>query len=229
MSVADSVFDAVRADIVSGRIPRGTMLSIYQLAEQYGVSRTPAREAVLRLANIGLVTIEKNHGVRIKGLTASDVRDIFHTRILIEVPAAYHAAQNDPPGVRDRFRATMDRLQKAAGENDLQEFIAADRELHDTIISWNGNRKAASIVAQIRDETHALGASTFADGRSMLEVLAEHEPVYTAILDGDAAAAAANMKTHLERTAQLLLRQLSESDTLSFSETAATPLIFIEL
>ena len=229
MTVADKVFDAVRNDIITGAVPRGAMLSIYQLAEQYKVSRTPVREAVLKLANLGLVTIEKNHGVRVKGLTANDVRDIFRTRIMLEVPAAYHAAQSDPPGVRARFADAMATLEAAASANDLEAFVHADRELHDIILSWTGNQRVAKIVAQIRDETHGLGASTFRKGRSIREVLAEHVPIYEAIRDGEAVLAATEMKTHLEKTAGLVLTQLARTEATQVELGDIQSIIFLEL
>lgn len=208
MTVADKVFESVRSEIVTGKIARNEMLSIYQLAEKYGVSRTPVREAVLRLANVGLVIIERNHGVRVKGLTARDVREIFQTRLLIEVPSAFHAASSNPPGVRDRFTAAMDQLTQTAKDGDLKAFIKADREFHSIIVAWNGNHKAASIIGQIRDEAHSLGASTFTKGRSVTEVLNEHVPIYEAILNGEGRSAALLMKEHLEETARILLTKL---------------------
>lgn len=235
MTVADRVFEAVRNDILTGKISRDKMLSIYQLAETYQVSRTPVREAVLRLANVGLVVVERNHGVRVKGLTASDLREIFHTRLLIEVPSAYYAASSHPPGVRDKFSAAMDRLVRAAQENDLTSFIRADRELHSTIISWNGNMRAARIVDQIRDEAHSLGASTFEDGRAMSEVLAEHVPIYDAILAEQGRLAATLMNDHLVTTARMLLTKLAMTgDDGSAAADIATlegisPVVFIDL
>lgn len=239
MTVADEVFEAVRSDIITGKISRDEMLSIYQLADRYGVSRTPVREAVLRLANVGLVIVEKNHGVRVKGLTAGDVREIFHTRLLIEVPSAFNAAGSSPPGVRERFSEVMERLAAAARKNDLPAFIQADRDFHAIIISWNGNNKAAKIVDQIRDESHSLGASTFEDGRAMSEVLGEHTPIYEAILKGEGRTAALLMREHLVQTARLLLTKMSTApdaagaDTSELSEAARVdamaPLIFIDL
>lgn len=233
MTVADRVFESVRSDIISGAIPRNEMMSIYQLAEKYDVSRTPVREAVLRLANVGLVVVEKNHGVRIRGLTSSDLREIFQTRILIEVPSAYYAAGSNPPGARERFVEDMGRLREAAERDDLAAFIHADRALHSTIISWNGNTKAAKIVNQIRDESHSLGASTFEEGRNMLEVLDEHVPIYDAILKGEEQLAAQRMHQHLVQTARLLLAAKTAADEGVEDDVRAiesmSPVIFIGL
>lgn len=240
MTVADQVFEAVRSDIITGKISRNEMLSIYQLAERYSVSRTPVREAVLRLANVGLVVVEKNHGVRVKGLTASDVREIFQTRLLIEVPSAFYAAESNPPGVRERFTEAMERLTAAANEDNLAAFVQADRELHAIIIGWNGNAKATKIIDQIRDETHSIGASTFEDGRLLSEVLEEHVPIYEAILGGHGKRAALLMREHLTKTARLLLTKLTIVETAEgrddehLSEQIASveeqhPIIFIDL
>ena len=74
ITTTDRVFASLRESILSGEFPAGSLHSIYRLADLLEVSRTPVREAVLRLADVGLVTIERNRGVRIRGVSVADIR-----------------------------------------------------------------------------------------------------------------------------------------------------------
>ncbi|MFI5426488.1 GntR family transcriptional regulator [Aeromicrobium sp. UC242_57] len=94
ISTTDRVFSSLRESIVSGEFPAGSLHSIYRLADLLEVSRTPVRDAVLRLADLGLVTIERNRGVRIRGVSVADVRAAFELRLMLEVPAAALAARH---------------------------------------------------------------------------------------------------------------------------------------
>ena len=82
-STTDRVHALLREEIVSGKLTSGSLHSIYALATRYGVSRTPVRDAVLRLSDSGMVRIERNRGVRIRGLGVHDIREVFETRLLI--------------------------------------------------------------------------------------------------------------------------------------------------
>ena len=91
---SDAALALLREEIITGALAGGSLHSIYGLAERLGVSRTPVRDAVLRLADAGMVAIERNRGVRIRGLSVDDVRKVFEARLLLEVPAAAHAARH---------------------------------------------------------------------------------------------------------------------------------------
>jgi len=82
-TATDRVFALLRERIVGGDLVAGSQHSIYRLSEQLEVSRTPVREAVLRLADLGLVEIERNRGVRIRGVSVADVREVFELRLLL--------------------------------------------------------------------------------------------------------------------------------------------------
>ncbi|MFT4189442.1 MAG: GntR family transcriptional regulator, partial [Aeromicrobium sp.] len=106
-SAAEEVFARLREQILTGQLSAGSRQSIYRLSDSLGVSRTPVREAVLRLADLGLVTVERNRGIVVRGVRAEDVRDVFELRLLLEVPAASAAAAAADAGLVDRLRAAL--------------------------------------------------------------------------------------------------------------------------
>lgn len=206
-STTDRVFAALRESILTGEFPAGSLHSIYRLADLLGVSRTPVREAVLRLADLGLVSIERNRGVRIRGVTVGDIRSVFELRLMIEVPAAaYAAAHADADDVRT-LEVELAGMRASAEADDESRFTAHDRGLHHAIGSVLGNQRAQQEVAALRDSIQTRGASTLHRSRGMPEILGEHVPIVEAIASRDPQAAAARMEEHLLHTASLLMAQ----------------------
>ena len=90
-TLAARAHDAIRAAIVDGRLAAGERYSVARLAERFGVSRTPVREALLLLERQGVVRFERNRGVRVLETSVHDLEEVFTLRLLLEVPATYRA------------------------------------------------------------------------------------------------------------------------------------------
>lgn len=194
----------MRGEIQRGTLRPGELYSVQQLAERFGVSRTPVREGLLRLADAGVLAFERNRGFRILDPDDHRVAEVFQTRLLLEVPAAALAATRiDGAGVAelDRHLAAMD---DAADRNAAAEFWRHDVAFHDTVIEASGNRQLGRIVAGLRDMVLSIGATTL-HGRTLHDVGRAHQPIRHALAAGDAEAAADAMAEHLVSTASLLL------------------------
>lgn len=209
-TTTDRVFASLRESIVTGEFPAGSLHSIYRLADLLGVSRTPVREAVLRLADTGLVTIERNRGVRIRGVTVDDVRAVFELRLLLEVPAAAHAAAHADQAAVAALDDALAHMREHALRDDEPRFVEHDRRLHDVVAGVLGNPRLQAEIATLRDSIQSRGASTIRRSRSMVELAQEHTPIVEAITMRDPVAAAGHMQAHLVRTATLLMQQVAE-------------------
>lgn len=207
-STTDRVHAILREEIITGALVSGSLHSIYEMAGRLGVSRTPVRDAVLRLADAGMVSIERNRGVRIRGLGVHDIREVFEARLLLEVPAAMYAASHGSDELLSELRDRISGLTDAVGGQDTAEFNRRDRELHRAILLSTGNQRLADMVETLRDSTQAYGASTIDRSRSIQAVQVEHVPIVEAICARDAPAAARLMREHLTTTGLLLMRQV---------------------
>ncbi|HWV25625.1 MAG TPA: GntR family transcriptional regulator [Aeromicrobium sp.] len=199
------VFDELRRRILTGALAPGTGHSIYRLADELGVSRTPVREAVVRLADLGLVTIERNRGITIRGVRAEDVRDVFELRLMLEVPAAAAAASATDDDLATRLEQALDAMRRAAVDADEPTFMRHDRLLHAALGEALGNARLAREVDRLRDSIQVRGVSTAGTTRSLREIADEHAPIVEAVVAGDPTRAAAAMRDHLLHTATLLL------------------------
>lgn len=203
------VAEQVRDAIADGRLKPNMRLSVPQLAEQLGASRTPVREALLLLESQGLVRFERNRGVRILETALHDLDEIFTLRLLLEVPATRRAAERMSAADRAALRKQLDEMARHAASGDEAAFMAADRRFHDLLLRAAGNRRLAATVIMMRDQVRFLGASTVGRSRTLATILAEHEAIATRLESGDAAGAADAMREHLVATASLLLAQES--------------------
>jgi DNA-binding GntR family transcriptional regulator len=219
-SLTEAVVDTIRDMVRDGRLVPGTLYSVYQVSEALGVSRSPVREGLLKLAEAGLVSFERNRGFRVNLPQARDVAEIFAVRLALEPAAAARVAASVPPGLAAQLRQTLGEMHETGSAADEDAYWKHDRRLHELILAAAGNNRAAQIVAGLRQTTWLLGSRTSAgigsagtgsenagSARTLAEVTREHEPIVAAIVAGGAAEAAAGMRRHLVRTGRLLVAQ----------------------
>lgn len=205
-SLTERTIAAVRAAIRNGTMVPGELYSVKQLATELGVSRSPVRDALLRLEETGMLRFERNRGFKLRPPGPTELAQIFAVRLALEVPAAGVAArlarQADLEAL-DTIRVTM--LDAAHG-NDESSFMALDQELHGTLLAISDNPFATKVVANIRDATRLVGAST-TETRTLVQVYDEHLPILDAVNRQDPAAAREAMRVHLRHTCQLLVER----------------------
>jgi DNA-binding GntR family transcriptional regulator len=204
-TLADAVAQSVRDGVAAGQLVPERTYSVYQLADLLGVSRSPVREGLLRLAEAGLVEIIRNRGFRVLPPRAHDIEEIIGIRLALEPPAARLAAEQATDEQHADIRAALQSMATAARRGDDASFWPADRALHDLLLRASGKARTAAIIERLRTTTALLGPPTTASGRTLTEIHAEHEPVVTAVLARDGAAAESAMRAHLEATRNLLM------------------------
>ena len=205
--LARTVSEALRRAILTGELRAGELYSVSALAAELGVSRTPTREAVLALAEAGLVTVARNRGFRVVRPSADQIADIFAVRLLLEVPAAGAVARLADPALLRALNAELAGMRAAARVRDEPSFVLADRAFHDLVLGAAGNPVLAAVVAGLREGIVSLGSSTAGRSRSLRAIADEHVPIRVALAAGDAAGAERAMHEHLTRTRDLLVAQ----------------------
>lgn len=209
-SLTDQVMDFVRESTLDKTMVTGEWYSVYQVSDQLGISRSPVRDALLRLEEAGLIRFTRNRGFQIVETKPSDVAEIFALRLGIEPAAAYRAAQlrtEEQLGEADDIIALM---AQAKADNDEEAFFAYDRQFHRQIMTMGHSQRGADLVEKLRAHTRILGASTAGNKRTLGDILEEHEPILDAINRQSAEMARATMREHIQVTGKLLLEQAVE-------------------
>ena len=211
-SAADRVFDHARTAILDGRYADHELISEGVLAEATGVSRTPVREALLRLEAQGMVRLIPKRGALVLPVTAGEWNDVLDTRRLVERHgAAVALAAGQGPAVAARLRPHLDRLTAATAAGDVAGYVAADRDFHATIVAAAGNGILDRLYATLRDRQLRMGAVTLragspgADDRArMRSTVDDHAAIAAAFAAGDAELVDRLTIEHIERADRIL-------------------------
>jgi DNA-binding GntR family transcriptional regulator len=206
-SVNAQVLNALRAAVITGELQPGTLHSVQTLATQLGVSRTPVREALIKLAQQGMVRFERNRGVRVLQTSLHDLEEVFALRLLLEVPATRRACQQIDEAGRRELRRLYQAMERAARADDEYRMWEHDRRFHFVLLQASGNLRLAEYVNGLRDMVLRRGVSTAGQSRSLDDIVAEHGEVLAHIESRDVSGAAEAMRSHLQRTAELLIAQ----------------------
>jgi DNA-binding GntR family transcriptional regulator len=181
VSLRERVAESLRAALVSGRMAPGTTYSIPALAEQFGVSATPVREAMLDLVNEGIVAAVPNKGFRVVELSDAELDQITELRRLLEVPTV--RAQD---------------VTRYARAGDVEAYVEADRDLHLALLAAAGNDRLVELVGRLRDQSRLYGLEQLAAEGVLVESADEHLRLIDALESGDARAVERVMSHHLD-------------------------------
>jgi len=202
------VHEKLREDILAARLKPGSVLLERPLAERMGVSRTPVREALLRLEAEGLTRRYPKMGMVVAELTLQDVVDAFQIREFIEPPAAAEAASRLDPKEMAELLSLFDKLETAdlPDEEKHLRHNQLDTKLHDLIIECLGNRRLVDIMDTIRSV--CVRARIMGTPIRFTQSTDEHRELIRAIINRDSALAAQSMRVHLANTRQRLILSL---------------------
>ncbi len=214
-SAAERVYRHVHEGILKRRYSDNDLLAEGAIAQEVGVSRTPVREALLRLEAQGMVHLLPKRGALVLPVGAQEWRDVLATRVLLECNGARSAiVAGGGPKLAAALQRPLAALRDAAASGDVAGYAAADRDFHATIVAADGNQILTRLYASLRDRQLRMGAANLlaADGQvdtdRMARTVQEHQAIARAIGDADADLAEQLTIDHLA-TADRLLRGIS--------------------
>lgn len=188
------VAELLRQRIFSRALPPGSWIDELKLAEEYGISRTPLREALKVLAAEGLVTMKVRRGAYVTEMSDQDLSDVYHLLSLLESDAAGDVAARATDAQIKDLQALHEALEAAAEEHD--RFFQLNEQFHIRLLEIAGNRWRNQMVADLR-KVMKLNRhnSLFKSGR-IQESLREHRAIMRALARRDAATTVQKMQAH---------------------------------
>ncbi len=195
-----------RNAILDGRLATGTLVSEGEVAEAVGVSRTPVREAFLRLQSDGMLRLYPKRGALVVPVTAEEVVEVIDARALVEPWAfARVAAGTEAASVAARLLAWIATQAGCWERGDGPGFQDADRRFHEEVLTAAGNDLVLRFYATLRDRQVRLGAvATRANADRAAQILEEHAAIAAAVAAGDASTAADLVGAHVAATGSAL-------------------------
>jgi DNA-binding GntR family transcriptional regulator len=214
-SLADALYERLWKRIVNREFPPGARLSDEALAKELGVSRTPVREALLRLRQVGLVRVSARRGFAVPIVDRQDVIELYDLRTAIEVYATRRAVHRlcdgDVAAHRQRQQAAHQRAASLAPV-DAEEFVRADLALHESIHQHGGSRHSARVLTDVMGQLSLLSLRAAQNPASRLAAIEEHTRILDAIDRRDPDTAAAAMEAHIQAVKVRALADIGGED-----------------
>ncbi len=194
----EEVAELLRQRIFSRELAAGSWIDELKIAKDYGISRTPLREALKVLATEGLITMKVRRGAYVTEVSEQDLTEVYHLLSLLESDAAGVVAAKATEAQLGELKALHQQLEASArpGKTDREKFFEINERFHMTLLQVANNRWRDQMVADLRkvmklNRHHSL----FKTGR-LEDSLAEHRAIMAALTVRDAAAATQSMKAH---------------------------------
>ncbi|MGH7966646.1 MAG: GntR family transcriptional regulator [Candidatus Binatia bacterium] len=214
-SLTDHAYERLKAAIRDGSLNHQQFYPLGDLASIFGISRTPVREAVLKLAHEGLVTMLPQRGFRLREISPQEATEVFELRSLIEGRAVEKLAKHATAQEIQDLRAILRRQQHAM--NDVGTFLDIDEEFHLRMLELAGLRRAREFLVTLRDIIWSLGSTALHLPGRLNEVLVEHTKLVDGIEKKDPVRARRALDAHLHSTFHKIKAARAEQ----FPQTAA--------
>jgi DNA-binding GntR family transcriptional regulator len=213
-----AIVQALLADVFQGRLRAGQRLVTQDLAERFGVSHTPIREALIEIAGIGIVDLLPNRGAVVRRVVARDVREICQVRRVLECQAARSACGRIDLAELHALAGELRRLQGVeTSACFIAEARAIDSRLHDLIAESCGNAFLAKEIGRLKILFRAFRDVAWEhdearnDFHRLSEEAHEHLAIVEALLQGDGHAAAKAMSRHIASGARYWSRAMPDA------------------
>jgi GntR family transcriptional regulator, rspAB operon transcriptional repressor len=197
-TAASRIYSELRAELVSLQRRPGDPVSEAEIALFYGVSRTPVREAILKLADEGLVEVFPQSGIFVSRIPLAALPEAIIVRRALEATTAQMAAERATASQILALHSILERQREANAEKDREAFHQADEKFHATIAEVAGYPGIWTLIQQVKVHVDRYRRLTLPQQGRIPRVIAEHEAILNAIEARDPAGARTAMERHLE-------------------------------
>jgi DNA-binding GntR family transcriptional regulator len=196
----EEVAELLRQRIYNRELAPGSWIDELKIAEDYGISRTPLREALKVLAAEGLVTMKVRRGAYVTEVNEKDLSDVYHLLSLLESDAAGVVAERATSAQLQELQVLHDALEKAArpGKQDRARFFEINENFHMKLLEIADNRWRNQMVADLRKVMKLNRQHSLLKTGRIEESLKEHRAIMAALVASDALTATQKMKTHFK-------------------------------
>ncbi|MBU9766131.1 GntR family transcriptional regulator [Mycobacterium sp. TNTM28] len=211
MRLSDVVSAHVRELIVSGQLQSGQFIRPETVAEELGVSATPAREGLLQLQTEGFLSVEPRRGFMVATLSIDDIRDIYDAQALLGGELTARAAETITPTAVDELERIQDELERAAAAGNFDEEEQLNHQFHELIYRQSGSRKIRWLI---KTTLAYAPRKFFAAVEGWPEASAQdHRAIIEHLRAGDPEQARAAMAQHIRNAGALLAEHLAHEES----------------
>jgi len=207
--LSDHIRNALTDEIASGLLAPGVGLDEQDLADRFGASRTPVREALRQLAVTGLVEIRPRRGVIVTQMTPERIMEMFETSAEVEATCVRIATYRITPIERGKLIEMHDASATLVERGDVDGYDKFNREFHEVIYGATHNAFMAEQALAIRSRLKAFRRTQLRHSNRLVRSREEHDPIMTAIAQGDGEEASRRMRAHMLNAASAIGRYIA--------------------
>ena len=203
----DRAHDYVKRQVLTGGFPGGELITEGEVAVALGMSRTPVREAFLRLEAEGLLRLYPQRGALVVPVSSGEARAVIEARLVLEQFAARKVIGRGAAvraAIFERLSAELQRQRDAVAKSDWEEFSDADRAFHDVTLQESGNAIVAGFYSSLRDRQMRMNRELVMHEERITTIMDEHRVIAEAVRDGDLQRTEEALRTHLASTMRTL-------------------------
>lgn len=208
--LSDRIRNALTDEIASGALVAGSALEEQQLADRFGASRTPVREALRQLVVSGLVEVRGRRGLVVARVTPERIMDMFETSAEVEAMCVRLATFRMTPLERSHLIELHEGSRAMVEANDVDAYDAFNRQFHEGIYSATHNSFLAEQAQDVRSRLSAFRRTQLRQGDRIRRSREEHDAIMQAIAEGDGDTAARRMRAHMLNAAAALRRYIDD-------------------
>jgi GntR family transcriptional regulator, rspAB operon transcriptional repressor len=223
--MARQVARALRQAIVTMQLAPGEMLSEQDLARRFGVSRSPVREALIKLSEAGLVRVLPQRGTQVVKISRAGVEDARFIREAVEAAVVREAAVKASPAMLAELNASLTRQRRAQRATSSEDFLSLDEEFHRLLAEAAGRLAAWQMIEDVKPQMDRVRFLDMAQATPRHAVIAQHAVIVDAIKAGNPGAAERAMRYHLSEILRSLPELSARYPDLFEPETAAAPVV----
>lgn len=206
------VLAELRRAITAGRLRPGTAIRQEALAEEFGVSRVPLREALKTLQGEGLVSYQAHRGYFVEMLSLDDLREAYRIREILEEEAVRRAQARLTDADLDQLDAAQREVERAAAAGDVLEMTAANRRFHMALFELAGMPRLVRLIKSLWDATDAYRSMYYGEGDNRSLVVDEHNAMLAALRERDPDRAVRILDAHRAHAVAALETILTDLD-----------------
>ena len=201
-------YEYIKAQIINRVFQPRQYITDTEIADRLNISRTPVREAFLRLENENLLVYESRRGWRVYALSLEDIHEIFDLKEVIEGMTARQAATCQDEALRAALQHAWEGMREAAESGDTESWVKADFLFHDIIFTMAGNERARRVIYNLNDQWNRVRVGFTTIQSRIDRSIAEHKAIMDSILSGDGEQAEREVYAHFKDLRQELVHLL---------------------
>lgn len=209
--LVDRAASVLREGILNGRLAAGTRLRQMELARRLAISRTPLREALMKLEQEGLIERLPGAGLRVKLLELDEAAELYDIREVLDGLAARLAAQRISESEIRALERQIRRMNECRASQDAHQWFVAHVAFHDDIFRASGNRRLQGLVSVVRLSIQRFHPVLLSTPNRLNDAFGEHRGIFDAIRTHDPEAAERLARAHIANAREIVLKAMSRA------------------